>query len=153
MHNNNDIVSSDYLQTISALDSQVTEISTVIFDSEHQYFLPYELFHLIFLPILLLSTLLMTHLVIPLFPGFRMKLKIGVGVVFTAISPTAAMIIQFTLGNIHAYPLKHLLWMILPILFLSIGHMNIYTAGRVLLFFCYMYASKNFEHRSLQIKK
>jgi hypothetical protein len=104
-----------------------------------------ELFTLLYHTVSLVSTLTMNHLIIPLFPGFRMKLKIGAGVVFSALSPITALVIQLVVtGNDFScseagfschQPVK-LLWIIVPVVFLSIGLMHIFTAGMAVVAYC-----------------
>ena len=92
-------------------------------------FLSSVFFDLQYLFLVLISILMMTHLILPLFPGFRMKLKIGMGVLFTALSPAVAIIIQFVVGTDSSHSLAHLLWLIVPTVFLAFGHTNFFTAG------------------------
>ena len=90
----------------------------------------------------------MNHIIIPLFPGFRIKLKIGAGVVFSALSPITALVIQLVItrndfscsdaGFSCHQPVK-LFWIVIPVIFLSIGSMHIFTAGMPLvasLYYC-----------------
>ena len=60
-----------------------------------------------------------------------MRVKLGAGVLFTALSPAAAMTVQFVADS---RPLTHMLWLILPIVFLSIGDMSIFTAGTIYIY-------------------
>lgn len=67
-----------------------------------------------------------------------MKLKIGAGVIFIALSPITALVIQLVVtrndfscseaGFTCHQPAK-LLWIFVPVIFLSIGLMHIFTAG------------------------
>ena len=67
-----------------------------------------------------------------------MKLKIGAGVVFSALSPITALVIQLAVtrndfscsdaGFSCHQPVK-LFWVVIPVIFLSIGSMHIFTAG------------------------
>ena len=116
------------LQTLSALEKQVTATSKAVFSSE---LLQHEFFHLLFFCVSLLSNLAMNHLIIPLLPGFRMKLKIVTGVVFITLVSVMALIIQFVVWKRSSSHSTHLFWLILPIIFLSIGDMHIFTAGRL----------------------
>ena len=116
------------LQTVNVLDEQVSINSAAVLSNEHK-FLAEELFNMLYLFILLLTILVMTHLVIPLFPRFQMKFRIGVGVLFSFLSPAAAIIIQFVLVNAKSHSLTRLLWLLLPIIFLSFGHVNVFTTG------------------------
>lgn len=116
------------LQTVHMLDEQVSNISAAVLGNEHK-FLAEELFRMFYLFILLLTILVMTHLVIPLFPRFQMKLRIGMGVLLSSLSPAVAIIIQFVLVNDESHPLTRLLWLLLPLIFLSFGHVNIFATG------------------------
>ena len=121
------------LQMARVFDVQVIRTSVLLFhvrDSEMNIsFLPNELFSLIFTSVMLVSIIVTNHFIIPLFPGLQMRLKIGLGVLFTALAPAAAMVFQFALVTFDIHPLIHLIWLILPTTFLGIGHMNINTAG------------------------
>ena len=51
------------------------------------------------------------------------------GVLFSALSPALATVIQFVPVNVESHPLTHLLLLLLPIIILSFGHVNIFTTG------------------------
>ena len=67
-----------------------------------------------------------------------MKLKIGTGVMFSAFAPASALIIQLVITKddfscdegFSCHQPTHLLWLILPVIFASIGLMHIFTAGK-----------------------
>ena len=117
------------MQTVTVLVDQVTYVSGEIFGNGKHLFLSHELFALLFNSFILIFLFLMTHVLIPLIPGLRIKQKIGLGVVFNALSPGIAMIIQFSLKSKDSNLLMHLLLLILPVFLLAAGHMNVFTAG------------------------
>ena len=66
-----------------------------------------------------------------------MKLKIGAGVVFSALAPVTALIIQLVTTKedfscsegFSCHQPTQLLWLIFPVIFAAIGLMHIFTAG------------------------
>ena len=67
-----------------------------------------------------------------------MKLKIGAGVFFGALAPATALIIQLVTrreefscseGPTPSCPHHQLLWIVIPVVFMSVGLMHIFTAG------------------------
>ena len=104
-----------------------------------------ELYTLFFHVVSLISILTMNHLIIPPFPGFRMKFKIGAGVVFSALAPATVLIIQIVTTKedfscsegFTCHQPTQLLWLIIPVIFGAIGLMHIFTAGE----YCTKYIS------------
>ena len=119
------------VQITRALNDQVYQTSQKVLKSGEFSFLPNELFTLLLSSFMLLSIIIMNHFVSPLFPGIRMTFKIGLGALFTAMSPAVAMVFQFALVDVDSHPLIHLIWLLFPVIFLSIGHMHINTAGKL----------------------
>lgn len=124
------------LQTWIILQNELVEASNPIPVLNSELLSP-ELFKLFFFIVTLVSILTMNHLIIPLFPGFRMKIKIGAGVIFTSLSPIMALVIQIvvTKGDFSCsegfscHRPTQLLWLIVPVVLLAVGLMHIFTAG------------------------
>ena len=143
MYFSDDVTFSGFLlliQTVHILEEQVSNISAAVLGDKYK-FLAEELFNMLYLFIMLLIILVTTHLIIytNVSEISNETLRIGMGVLFFSLSPAVAIIIQFVLVNAESHPLTRLLWLALPLILLSFGHVNIFAIGIYIYIYIYIH--------------